>query len=254
MEPKVDELPRLQTRHAAAMRFFVRVKDRRDLDRSIQVLEPEDVRAEFELAFRRFSQSMEMFLPDPRAMDYAADLRRLGKIRQAARARFRTDVLDVTDCGAKVRQLIEESIVAEGIEILVREISIFSADFDKKLRRLKTDEARASEMEHGIRHEIHVRIDEDPAFYRSLHQRLEQIIADRKARRISEARQLELFEALAQEIPGRADAAREAGLSETGLAVYGLLTSHVEDDVVAEPQALYDGIDGPRKALAENIV
>ncbi|MCP4572516.1 MAG: DUF3387 domain-containing protein, partial [bacterium] len=65
---------------------------------------------------------------------------------------------------------------------------------------------------------------------------------------------LELFEALAQEIPGRADAAREAGLSETGLAVYGLLTSHVEDDVVAEPQALYDGIDGPRKALAENIV
>ena len=35
-------------------------------------------------------------------------------------------------------------------------------------------------MEHAIRHEIHVKLDENPAFYASLRERLEKIIEDRK--------------------------------------------------------------------------
>jgi len=37
MEPKVDELPRLQTRHQAAIRFFVGLKDKDDLDACVGV-------------------------------------------------------------------------------------------------------------------------------------------------------------------------------------------------------------------------
>ena len=51
MTPKGDELPRLQARHAAALRFFVTVKNKDDLDACVTVLEPEDVRAEFDQAF-----------------------------------------------------------------------------------------------------------------------------------------------------------------------------------------------------------
>ncbi len=43
MEPKTDELPRLQTRHAVAMHFFNAVKDKGDLEQCVAVLEPEDV-------------------------------------------------------------------------------------------------------------------------------------------------------------------------------------------------------------------
>jgi type I restriction enzyme R subunit len=39
------------------LRTFVRVKDRDDLDACVAVLEPEDVRAEFDLAFRRFARA-----------------------------------------------------------------------------------------------------------------------------------------------------------------------------------------------------
>ncbi len=81
MTPKGDELPRLQTRHAAVLRTFVRVKDRDDLDACVAILEPADVRAEFALAFRRFAQSLDMMLPDPRALPYVGDARWLGKIR-----------------------------------------------------------------------------------------------------------------------------------------------------------------------------
>ena len=115
------KLPRLQSRHAATMRFFQSVADT-DLDACVRVLEPEDVPAEFDLAFRGFSQSIDMLLPDQRALAYHADLRRLGKIRGTARARYRDDRLDLSGCGEKVRQLIAEAVAADGIEILARKL------------------------------------------------------------------------------------------------------------------------------------
>ena len=223
MEPKTDELPRLQARHAAALRFFAGVRDKGDLEQCVAALAPEDVRAEFQTAFRRFSQSMDMLLPEPAALDYAGDLGWLGKIRQAAKARYRDATLDISDCGDKVRKLIEEAIVADGVEVLIKEVNLFSGDFEKKLDALKGDEARASEMEHAIRHEIHVKLEEDPAYYQSLRERLLQIIEDRKAKRIDEAEQLSLLQGLVGDVRGHGKAAEGEGMSETSFAIYGLL-------------------------------
>jgi type I restriction enzyme R subunit len=242
MEPKTDELPRLQARHAAAMRFFITVKNKGDLNACVAVLEPEDVRAQFNQAFRRFAQSLDMVLPDPVALPYVKDMRWLGKVRQAAAARFRDGKLDVSDCGAKVRQLIEQAITAEGIQILVQRVGLFTKDFDEKLKALKTEDAKASEMEHAIRDEIHVKLDEDPAFFTSLRERLERIIEDGKAKRIDAAKQLELFQVLIGEMGDRGKAAQELGLSETGHAIYGLIK---EPDVlmVAEPSGVRGIVD-----------
>ena len=176
LTPKVDELPRLQTRHAAAMRCFQKVTDKTDLDACVRVLEPEDVRAEFDLSFRRFSQSMDMMLPDTRALAYNSTLRWLGKIRGTAHARYHDDRLDLSGCGEKVRQLIAEAVVADGIQILVTEVPLFSKEFEAKVEALKTDDAKASEMEHAIRHEINVRVEANPVFYQSLREQLEQLI------------------------------------------------------------------------------
>ena len=168
LTPNVDELPRLESRHAAAMKFFQAVENTNDLDACVRVLEPEDVRAAFDLAFRRFSQSMDMLLPDQRALAYHADLRWLGKIRGTARARYRDDRLDLAGCGEKVRRLIADAVVADGIQILVKEVQLFSPEFEEKVAALGTDDAKASEMEHAIRHEINVRVEENPVFYQSL--------------------------------------------------------------------------------------
>jgi len=50
-----------------------------------------------------------------------------------------------------VRQLIEEAVIAEGIQILVKQVSLFTPEFEEKLKALKSDEARASEMEHAVK-------------------------------------------------------------------------------------------------------
>jgi type I restriction enzyme, R subunit len=158
------------------------VKDKDDLEACVTVLEPEDVRAEFDEAFRRFSESLNMILPDPCALPYVADAKWLGKIRATASAKYRDDKLDIAGCGAKVRALIEEAVIAEGIQILVKQVSLFTPEFEEKLKALRSEEARASEMEHAIKNEIHVKLDEDPAFYSSLRERLEKLIEDRKAK------------------------------------------------------------------------
>jgi type I restriction enzyme R subunit len=249
MTPKIDELPRLQARHANVLRFFIRVKDKDDLDACVAVLEPEDVRAQFDEAFKKFGQSLDMMLPDPKALPYVGDARWLGKIRQVAAAKYRDEKIDISDCGAKVRKLIEEAVSAEGIQILVKQVSLFTPEFEEKLKALKSNEAQASEMEHAIRHEIHVKLEENPVFYTSLRERLEQLIEDRKAKRIDAAGQLKLFEDLRKELRGHADAAEKAGLSETGFAIYGIL-AEPKPLAAAEPRAAYGIIDDAKRELA----
>ena len=223
LAPNVDELPRLQTRHAAAMKFFQSVADTNDLDACVRVLEPEDVRAAFDLAFRRFSQSMDMLLPDPRALAHHADLRWLGKIRDAARARYRDDRLDLSGCGEKVHKLIADAVIADGIEILVKEVQLFSQEFDEKVEALGTDDAKASEMEHAIRHEISVRVEENPVFYQLLRERLEEIIEQRRQERLEAAEQLKLLNDLREDLKGEQSQAEELELDARGFAIYGLL-------------------------------
>jgi type I restriction enzyme R subunit len=215
MTPKSDELPRLQGRHAAVRRFFLRVADKDDLEACLSVLRPEDVRAEFDVAFRRFTQSLDLMLPDPQVLPYVDDLRWLGKIRKAAGARFRDDKLDVSEYGAKVKKLIEESVVAERIQILTQRVSLFSKELDEKLVALKNDEAKASEMEHAILDEIHVKLDE---------------------------------------MLGKDQTAAELGLSQTAHAVYGILHSAKALAVYEPTASTYDPTSKELASLIEEAI
>jgi type I restriction enzyme R subunit len=254
LTPRTDALPQLAARHAAAIKFLAKVKSRDDLDACVAVLEPEDVRGEFDQAFRAFAAALDMVLPDPAGLAYLPDMRWLGKVRQAARARYRDHQLDVSDCGAKVRKLIEDAIVADGIEILVKEVSLFSIEFAKKIEAIGSPEAKASEMEHAIRHEIHVRLEENPAFYESLRERLEKIIEDREAQRIDSAKQLELLRGLADEVTNEARAAQEAGLSDMAFAIYGVLDAALPAPVAKEAAAEYASSRRQLAALVEKAV
>ena len=211
------------------------------------------MRAEFDVAFRRFSQSMDMMLPDTRALPYAADLRWLGKIRGTARARYHDGRLDISSCGAKVRKIIEDSVYADGIQILVKEVPLLSKEFEEKVEALRSDDARASEMEHAIRHEIHVRLEENPAFYRSLRERLEEIIRERREERMQSARELlERLEALRRDIGAEQQKAQDLGLSSRGFAIYGLL-EHSRPEV-AETAETYSEANRDLASLIEEAI
>lgn len=254
LRPKADLLPRLESYHRTAMRFFRSLRQD-DVEACIRVLEPEDARAEFELAFHRFARGMDMLLPDPSALPFLADLRWLGKVRNAARIRFRDERLNLTGCRAKVRALIEEHIAAGGVDRLLPPVSILASGFEEEIRKLGSLEARASEMEHAIRHEIHVRMDANPVFYQSLRERLAQIIEDRRQARIDAAEQLRLLDAVVNDLKDVHRTAQSLGLDETGYAIYELLGTPDEDGSgVSSCSGETKSVDDARRSQALQIL
>lgn len=258
LTPLEDQLPRVQALHRKAMRYFDRV-DRGDLDACVSVLEPEDRRAEFDAVFLELARAMDMLLPDARAVPYVKDLQWLGKLRMAARARFREEHFDLKHCGEKVKALISEYIGADEVKRLLEPVSIFSPRFDEEVERLTRTEAKASEMEHAVWYEIKVRYEDNPVLYESLRERLEKIIADRKAARISQAEQLRQLAALVGELRGMQSRIEELGLTHASFPIYELIlkrrhTVPAELPRAAEEMAMYHAsVDEPARDLAAEI-
>ena len=95
-----------------------------------------------------------------------------------AKERYKDDTLNLGDAGQKVRDLINEHLISLGINPKVPPVELLSGDFLEKLDEHAGDnaEAKASEMEHAIRKHCTVHHDEDPAFYKSLSEKVEQLI------------------------------------------------------------------------------
>ncbi|PFQ31116.1 type I restriction endonuclease subunit R [Bacillus cereus] len=226
------EIPRLQSRHRSAMRFFDYIsKD--NLEACLQVLEPEDVRNEFDTAFKRFSESMDMVMPSSKAHDYIADLKLLGKIRQAAKSRYRVDGMDISDCGEKVKQLIEEHLTAVGIDVVHEPIDILSNRFEKQIDETKTPEGKAAEMEHAIRHEIRVKLEENPVYYTSLKERLEELLQRRKDRQMDIDELLAEYRNMVNDMRNTAQKGEEQGFTREQYPFYQMLEKEMPpyDDV-----------------------
>ncbi|WP_176581093.1 type I restriction endonuclease subunit R [Bacillus thuringiensis] len=226
------EIPRLQSRHRSAIRFFDYIsKD--NLEACLQVLEPEDVRNEFDTAFKRFSESMDMVMPSPKAHDYIADLKFLGKVRQAAKSRYRVDGMDISDCGEKVKQLIEEHLAAVGINVVHEPIDILSNRFEKQIDETKTPEGKAAEMEHAIRHEIRVKLEENPVYYTSLKERLEELLQRRKDRQMDIDELLAEYRNMVNDMRNTAQKGEEQGFTREQYPFYQMLEKEMPtyDDI-----------------------
>lgn len=231
-----EEIPRLQSRHRRAMQFFDYIR-RDDLEANLKVLEPEDIRHSFDTAFKKFSESMDMVMPNPKAKDYVDDLKWLGKIRQLAQSRYYVDdgTMDISDCGGKVRELIEEYIYATTPQILFEPINILTPQFEEKLDEIKEPEAKAAEMEHAIKHEIRIKMDENPIKYTSLKERLEELIELRKARQLTIEELLEEYYAMREEMMNMQVESSSVGLSEARqLPFYQLLEEYIPEHTEQE--------------------
>ena len=178
----------------------------------------------FNADYRLFSQLMDRFLPDPRALAYTDRLARLTEIRAYVRAHFLRENANVdwTEIGAKVKQLVDDRISAE-VRELMSPVSILDQDFDQKIADLPHDEARASVMEHAIRAQISERLSANPVFFEKLSEQLERIIQDLRNRVIDSAEACKLYAAIRRVIRSEADIAAEHGLTPVSFAIYELL-------------------------------
>ena len=176
-----DEIPKLEKAHLQTCKFF-NGKKLDNLEECIPALEKEDVRHEFEISFKKFTKLMDIVLPDPAAGAFLKNLRLLGKIALGARNTYRDEQLNILDAGEKVKKLIEDHISATNVDLLIPPINLLDPRFEEHVKQGTSSKMRATEIKNTIKHHIHIKLDDDPAYYRKLSERLEEIIQEHSDR------------------------------------------------------------------------
>jgi len=173
----VDELPRLAARHQRVVALFTtRGCALYDTDDCVHLLRDARTRARFTILLREFLQTLDDILPRPEALPYVDDARQLGLIRTQAANRYRDQHLNIAGAEAKVRELIDEHVIGQGIDPQLPPIDILATDFERHVGAIRSPRAQAAEMEFAIRHHIRRHLQEDPVYYQKLSERLEEIL------------------------------------------------------------------------------
>ena len=202
---------------------------------AVKLLADVKTRADFDVYLKKFLMSMDIIMPNQAAHPYRVPAKRLGYIQRVARERYKDDSMNFGDAGEKVRELINEHLISLGINPKVPPVELLSEDFIARLNQNAggNAEAKASEMEHAVRKHCTVHHDEDPAFYRSLSDKVEQLID----------RYQDQWELLAEELEklrGEALKGRESGehgMSREATTFYEFIVAEVFDDGVVPDDA-----------------
>ncbi|HLD30550.1 MAG TPA: type I restriction enzyme endonuclease domain-containing protein, partial [bacterium] len=238
--------------HQQALGFFDRVdrfrgKPEDILQRCMEILRPEDVRADFDAAFQNMARSMDFLMPDPVVAPYLDDFKFLGAVREGARNLYRDERLSLVLCSQKVEALINAHIAETGIEQLLEPINITAPDFREKLEMKGSPKAKASHVEYAIRQTIEEKIATDPAFYGSLKERLEKVIEEDRKERQDEAKLLLDLMEFANQDKRREAYAKSIGLEDLGeFALYGLFTPF--------RNALFSGSEKEQVAFTQMVI
>lgn len=244
-------------------------KDKNNIDELINVLEPKDKRAEFEIGYKRFSSAVEALLPAHVGTNILNDVKWLSYIRAGAKAKYSPEQeIDISDCGEKVRKIIEEHLKSLGVIQWIEPITLFEDDFKAKLNTLKSDEAQASAMEHAVKHAISVKMDDNPVFYTSLLEKLQKLLDETTNDWIERKKKLEEF--IEKEVEkGTKSQAEGLGLDEKEYAFFEVVKKYIEgeepqNDVVKEEAESYVSSEiielsksiavDVRKAVVDNYV
>ena len=230
MRPVSQILRELEPQHVAVMRVF----GGKQIPNTAALLMLGDPlrRQEFETAFKRMARSLNALMPSKEAAPFLNDFKWLSRVRAEARTTIdRTDQSDWSGIAPKIRKLIDESIQADGVYQVIAPIDILSPQFDTAVQNLQSPEAQALEMAHAAEAEITVKFPQNPVFYATLRERLEQIIRARRDGRMDAVAQVgalrELIDRLRNAPTNRA---AQLGLSQDAEALFNLLEASAVTD------------------------
>ncbi|MCP4721538.1 MAG: type I restriction endonuclease subunit R [Desulfobacteraceae bacterium] len=152
--------------------------DARVVHDGVTLLKDEKIRANFHVYLKKFLMSMDIILPNQAAHPYRVPAKRFGYILRVTKERYKDTSLNLGNAGQKIKELINAHLVSLGINPMVPPVELLADDFIDKLSQHAggNSEAKASEMEHAIRKHCTVHHDEDPAFYKRLSEKVENLI------------------------------------------------------------------------------
>ncbi len=230
MVPFKEAVDNLKSAHDAVMSLFSGVRDKNDIDVCINAITVDkETTDKFITLSKKFEQALDTVLPDPIANEYKADyiftVKLLQYLRNTGLAKVPTDFSDIA---MKIKELIDEYVRTSGVQLILPPVSILSPNFNEYLDALgKTSTTRALIMGHALKSEIIEKRRENPEFYDSLSERLEEIIQRYKEQRLSEAEFIEAINPIINSMRSVRNKASSFGMDETEYAFYNTLNSAI---------------------------
>jgi type I restriction enzyme, R subunit len=213
---------------------------------AVRLFKDEKIRADFDVYLKKFLMSLDIILPHPAAHPYRVPAKRFGYILRVAKERYKDTSLNFGDAGQKVKDLINEHLISLGINPKVPPIELLADDFIANLHKHAggNSEAKASEMEHALRKHCTVHHDEDPAFYRSLAEKVENLIDQHQDQweQLAEALEKLRLEAIAGRQTGEEGMSKEATTFYTHIANEAFEHGKVPTEAKAKMKVLMEAI------------
>lgn len=182
VKDKAKAIDELRHVHNLIEEFFKEhgiVDWRKNHEAVVDMLVDEVIRNEFIALVRLFNRAMDEVLPDPIALRYVNDLKILSFIKETARNRYRDDKFSIKDASNKVRQIVEEYLISEGIDPKIPPTPLLDEEFLEKLPKISS-KAKAQQLRFAIAEYIESHWEEDPELYERFSDRLKRLLEEYK--------------------------------------------------------------------------
>jgi len=249
-----EEFPKLEMNHTKLVDFFKPMKIDRNyerdayIDKSVQFIEPINRRDDFKALLKDFNKSINIVLPNTKALKYQGDFKLFNEIKLRARNAFPDDEeLKISKDESKMLQaMIDEHLTSNGVENLLAEpISIIDKDKFKEEIMNASPATKELKMRNNLKHTIKVGIDKNPDFYKPLAQRLDELLKQKEAQRIDEAQLLLAYATIQDEIiEGQKEGEQKGFTTERERAVYNSMKLIFGEDAEDATKTLFDLLKG----------
>lgn len=249
-----EELPKLELNHNKLVDFFRPMKIDRSYDRekyidsAIRFIEPLDKRDEFKKLLKEFNKSINVVLPNQKAMKFEGDFKLFNEIKLRARNTYPDDEeLKITHDESKMLQaMIDEHLKSNGIQNLLEEpISILDKErFEKELQK-SSPATKELKKRNNLKHTIKVGLDKNPDFFKPLAQRLDELLKEYKENRITQTQLLLAYTNITDEIITEEQLGVDKGFhTERQRAVFNSMKTIFNGDAEDATHLIFDMIGG----------
>ncbi|MRX65763.1 type I restriction endonuclease subunit R [Maribacter luteus] len=249
-----EEFPKLVMNHTKLVDFFKPMKIDRNyerenfIDAAVRFIEPINKRDDFKVLLKDFNKSINIVLPNTKALKYQGDFKLFNEIKLRARNAYPEDEeLKITKDESKMLQsMIDEHLKAEGVESLLETpISIIDKDKFKEEIMNASPATKELKMRNNLKHTIKVGLDKNPDFYKPLAQRLDELLKLKTEQRITQLELLKAYTEIQDEIIEQQKEGEEKGFkTERERAVYDSMKLLFGEDAEDATKTIFDLIKG----------
>lgn len=249
-----EEFPLLEMNHTKLVDFFKPMRIDRNyernefIDKAVQFIEPINKRDDFKALLKDFNKSINIVLPNTKAMRFEKDFKLFNEIKLRARNAFPEDeeLRISADDSKMLQEMIDAHLKSQGVENLLAEpISIIDKDKFKEEIMNASPATKELKMRNNLIHTIKVGIDKNPDFYKPLAQRLDELLKMKAEDRIKQLDLLKAYAEVQDIIIAQQKEGQEKGFTtERERAVYDSMKTMFAEDAEDATKTLFDLIKG----------